>query len=172
MSGEPRRVDVKVVYKPGATPNVELVSDITTKDGLLKFKNEKHRGFWVHFNLDEVTLKDYRFVQSGMSPMYSALGDGCPKSGLWDGFVPHDLFERTLIVYNANVLPNGKNEERFSFVLRVTKDLDRKKDVLTLDPGGINQNGPTQPFSTAALLVIGGVAGALLALGAEALLFN
>ena len=170
MSGEPKRVDVKVVYKPGKTPNVELVSKITTKEGLLKFKNDKHDGFWVHFNLDDDTLADYRFVQSGMSPMYSVLGDQCPTQGLWDGFKPHDVFERTLIVRNKNVLLQGKSEERFSFALRVTKDPAGNGPVVELDPGGVNQNGPTKPLSKAALLITGGVVGAVLALGAEALL--
>lgn len=154
-----KTVDVTVVYKPGQKPNVELRSeDLPIKDNLLVFSNDKHDGFWVRFILDDKTLAGYRFVNSGMSPMYSALATGdeipCPTSGVWDMFKPHDVQERTLIVRNKNVLPAGKTEERFGFTLRVTKDSDDNGRVLSLDPGGINTNGPTTNYN-ALLLGVG-----------------
>ncbi len=175
MSGEAKTVTVKVIYKPNQTPNVELVSDLM-ENGLLTFRNDRHDGFWVHFVLDNVSLVDYRFVNTGRSPMYSAVStDGtipCPTSGTWPKFRVHDVQERVLVVRNKNRLEAGRYEERFGFTLRVTKDAGDSGKVISLDPGGVNQNGPTQPFSKAALLITGGVVGAVLALGAEALLFN
>lgn len=143
--GAPKTVQVKVVYLPDQTPNVRLESPLM-QSGVLTFKNQGHDGFWVMFVLDDETLCGYRYVNSGMQPMYSAkLEDGestCPQSGEWSKFKVHDCGHRVLTVRNKNgPLPAGKDEERFAFTLRVTKDGDGNGPVLELDPVGTNQNG-------------------------------
>lgn len=170
-------VTVKVIYKPGKNPNVDLTSDdLPIVDGKLIFKNSGNDGFWVKFVLDDVSLAGYRFVNSGMSPMYSAVATDdqipCPKSGVWSKFQPHNVDERSLLVRNKNgVLPNDKKEERFGFTLRVTKDPDGNGPVVELDPGAINQNGGVKasPWMSTALLV-GVAVGVIATLGVQTLL--
>jgi hypothetical protein len=139
------------------------------KDGNLIFENNGHPGFMIHFDLDDQTGKGYVFPQNSKKDdaIFSKLGDsGCPASGQ-EVFRPITVkpHRQTLIVHNPNEKPAlGK----FRYTLQV--GLRGASKYLPLDPGGVNQNGPTQPFSKAALLLTGAVVGALLTLGAEALL--
>lgn len=176
MTG-PKSVSVMVIYKPGEKPNVELTSDdLPIVDGRLVFKNCGNDGFWVKFILDDTSLAGYRFVNTGMSPMYSAVATNdqipCPTSGLWEKFKPHDVQERTMLVHNKNgALPDNKKEERFGFTLRVTKNKDGNGPVLDLDPGGINQNGGVlRTWSTTSALAVGVAVGVVATLGAQTLL--
>ena len=174
-----KSVTVKVIYKPGEKPNVELTSDdLPIVDGKLIFKNSGNDGFWVNFVLDDASLAGYRYVSSAMSPMYSAVATDdqipCPTSGVWAKFQPHDVQERSLLVRNKNgPLPFNKKEERFGFTLRVTKDPAGNGPVVDLDPGGVNQNGGNKmTLSTTSALVVGAAAGVLATLGAQALLLG
>ena len=173
MSNDPKSVTVNVILLSDDPVTFDIESNDVPKDseGNLIFENKRHPGFKVHFDLDDRTGKDYVFPQTSKKDdaIFSKLGDsGCPTSGQ-EVFKPITVkpHRQTLIVDNPNVEPAlGK----FRYTLQVGLRGDSK--YLPLDPGGVNQNGPTQPFSKAALLIAGGVMGAVLALGAEALLFN
>ena len=58
----------------------------------------------------------------------------------------------------------------FRYSLQVAKT--NGPPYLSLDPGGVNQNGPTSPRSIALVFVAGGVIGSLLTLGTQALLYS
>lgn len=180
MSSE-KTVNVTVIYKPGANPNVELVSDdLPIVDGNLVFKNDGNDGFFVRFNLDPTSLKEYCFPNAKEKSLFVQVNQGvtgeCPGEGSWDGFRPHklDLHNKTLVVFNKNgKLPNNKREERFSFTLRVNKDKFSDSDFLDLDPGGINQNGgATRTWSAATALAVGVAVGVAATLGAQTLLLS
>lgn len=177
----PRSVNVNVIYKAGNKPNVELQSDdIPIVDGKLIFKNDGHDGFWVRFNLCPKTLGDYYFPNTKEDALYSAIVHGnegvCPTSGVWEGFRTQGLDNgnKTLVIRNINgKLPPNKQEQAFSFTLRVNKDKNSNSDFLELDPGGINQNGSTKTtLSTTAALVVGAAAGVLATLSTQALLYG
>ncbi|MES2002579.1 MAG: hypothetical protein V4444_09765 [Pseudomonadota bacterium] len=178
MSNE-KTVNVTVIHKPGATPNVELVSDdLPIVDGNLVFKNDANDGFFVRFNLDPTTLGKYYFPNTKDEALFVKVNQGgtaeCPKSGTWDGFRPHKLDNgnKTLVVFNKNgKLPANKKEERFSFTLRVREDKFSGTDFLELDPGGINQNGGVKATSWMSTALLVGVAvGVVATLAAQTLL--
>lgn len=171
MPNDAKTVTVNVILLNDDPLDFSIQSnDLSTDaDGNLIFENKGHPGFMVHFDLDDQTGKGYVFPQNSKKDdaIFSEMGDsGCPTSGqvVFQPITvrPH---RQTLVVHNPNVVPVlGK----FRYTLQV--GLRGASDYLSLDPGGVNQNGQTQPRSSASLLLAGAALGSLLTLGAEALL--
>jgi len=106
--------------------------------------------------------------------VWSELGAGkCPKPpGKSEVFHAERVLEperTTLVVLNPNPSPA---QGAFGYALRVTKDSGA--NYLDLDPGGLNQNGPTSRFTTTGAFVagaaVGVVAGSLGTLGVQAMM--
>ena len=174
MSGNPKHAVVTVVLNSDNPLDFDIESDDLPKDanGDLVFHNDGHPGFQVEFELDDKLELGYLFPPNNnkQDAVWSKLGTSvCPDSPCHEVFKVQSVrpHRKSLLVLNPN---SGKVLGDFGYTLRVTKT--DGAPYLDLDPGGVNQNGPTQPFSKAALLIAGGVMGAVLALGAEALLFN
>lgn len=115
-------------------------------DGELVFVNDHHPGFFIHFHLIDKSGLGYKFPPQRRirSAVWSELGvDCCPQDGKMEVFKPIRVEdeEKTLVVYNSNQDPDV---DKFYYMLRVTND--GGSSYLPLDPGGDNQNGPTQPF--------------------------
>ena len=171
MSNEPRSVTVNVILRNDDPLDFEIQSNDLSKDsnGDLIFENKEHPGFMVHFDLEDKTGKGYVFPKNSKKydAVFSQMGNsGCPTSGQVV-FEPRNIppHRQTLIVHNPN---EGQVLGRFRYTLNV--GLRGASKYLALDPGGVNQNGPTHPISKAALLLAGAVIGSLLVLGGQALM--
>lgn len=176
MSGSPKHAVVTVILKSDNPLDFDIESDDLPKDsdGNLVFHNDHHPGFKVEFELDDKLELGYLFPPNSnkQDAVWSKLGKGaCPKSAAHEVFKVQSVrpHRRSVIVLNPNSSDSNTLGD-FGYTLRVTKT--DGAPYLDLDPGGVNQNGPTRPLSRAALLIAGGVVGAVVALGAEALLFN
>ena len=180
MAGSPKKVEVEVILESDNPVNfrVEPVNNSlpTGPNGELIFDNDHHPGFQVWFYLNDRNGLGYTFPPNSKKhqAVWSELGNGaCPKPpGKSDVFHVERVIEpdrRTLVVLNPNPSPA---QGPFGYTLRVTKD--GGATYLDLDPGGLNQNGPTAKSSStgafaagAAVGLIVGVAGTL---GTQALL--
>ena len=162
------KIDV-VITSDEPTMKFKLVStDIPIgPDNHPYFKNCDENGFDVSFNLKDPNNLGYRFPNTDKDAIWSAIGNGvCPQSEASDIFKGPQVTAngRTLRVDNAN-----DEEAEFGFTLNVSKD--GNPPYKALDPGGTNQNGNVQiNVSKGVLLTIGGIAGSVLTLGAQALL--
>lgn len=173
----PRDVHVSVILNSETPGDFRIVpsppgSLPTGPNGELIFQNAGYPGFFIHFDLQDLTGLNYKFPPQPKinQAVWSELGvDECPQPGKMEVFDPRNVSNQgmTLVVHNPNVAPAlGK----FYYMLRVTKD--GGTTFLPLDPGGDNQNGPISKFDmNYALAFVGGaVAGSLATLGGQALL--
>lgn len=144
---KPRTATVEVHLHPGEDPPFELKSSDLNKgdNGEFIFKNDHHPGFHVHFDIQEPN-HGFLFPRTAKrnDAVWSELGNnGCPGPNVWEVFQPIRVSpnRKKLVVDNPNIDPVLGP---FGFVLRVTDD--DSDTYWDLDPGGDNQNGPTQPF--------------------------
>ena len=140
------------------------------------FSNDHHNGFEIHFRLMGDT-KGYFFPPNSqkLDAVWSQAGSVCPQTKrinkifrpirVVEPLPPHQNERRELIVHNQNPSPS---EGVFQYNLRVTNGTD----ILDLDPGGDNQNGPLsfQKGFPVLAFVLGVAAGAVAVLGAQVLL--
>ena len=114
----------------------------TGPDGEIQFKNNKHDGFNIHFDLKDPP-ENYVFLGGSHlnETVWSLLGKKCPTSAAADIFTPKRVENngKTLVVYNKNPGP-APGQGRFSYTLRLTND--GGTTYLPLDPGGDTMNGP------------------------------
>ena len=174
MFGSAKDVSVDVILESDNPVKFHLQStDLPIVNGDLIFDNDHHNGFKIQFNLQDQTGKNYLFPPNSKKhdAVFSALGAGaCPvANGKPQVFQVVGVDEpacTTLRVQNPNVSPVLG---AFSYALQVTKD--GGANYLPLDPGGVNQNGPTT-FSAAlgVVFVFGAVVGSLVTIGAQNLL--
>ena len=167
----PKKADVFVVLDtehPTLKFHLESTDLPIGPDGELYFKNCGHPGFDVYFHLKDPKNLGYRFPLDEDAAVSSQVGRGvCPtEASVHQVFKPKAVTngQKTLCVKNAN-----KKQEEFGYTLWVSKD--GNPPYKDLDPGGFNQNGPESLAASNVLVAFGGaVAGALLTLGAEALM--
>lgn len=173
MPGNPKRVTVTVVLKSDNPLEFDIESDDLPKDekGNLVFKNNDHPGFQVEFELDDKMNLGYLFPPNALKKdaVWSKLGTSCPTAACDEvlkvtSVRPH---RKAVVALNMNADPI-LGEFRYSLQVAKTNG----PPYLSLDPGGVNQNGPTSPRSIALVFVAGGVIGSLLTLGTQALLYS
>ena len=171
--GDPKDAHVDVVLEtehPFLKFRLESKDLPIGPDGELYFKNCGHPGFDVHFHLRDPNDLGYKFPshQNRKDAIWSQVGQGaCPKtSAVHEIFDPRKITpdQMTLVARNVN-----DKTAAFGYTLWVSKTGNPPYE--DLDPGGFNQNGPSQAASNNLLLVIGGaIAGSLVTIGAQALL--
>lgn len=169
----PKLVKVQVILKSEKPIDFTIEStDLPTDpNGDLMFNNDHHPGFHVEFELIDQTGLKYSFPPNSKkdSAVWSKLGStNCPTAGVWEVFKPLHVSPdgAKLTVHNTNEKPVLG---RFMYSLQVSKDGGNK--LLSLDPGGLNNNGPTsRGLSATVAFVAGAAAGSLLTLGAQTLL--
>ena len=181
-STDPRVVDVDVTLNSVTPLDFSVAprgnSLPTGPGGELIFRNAGHRGFEVHFHLQDNTNLGYRFPPHSQKheAVWSELGTGkCPSSQVREVFHVIRVVESagmSLEVLNPNPpIPDPPNppagQGKFGYTLRVTNDGGRT--YLCLDPGGDNQNGPVSRYDWSAALS-GSLAGAVAAIGTAVIL--
>lgn len=181
LPGDPKDVHVNVILNSERPKDFKiepspLGSLPTGPNGELIFRNDKHSGFFIYFDLIDNTGLNYKFVEEDKNhkkvlneAVWSVLGaNNCPTTGAWEVFRPRAVLNSgmTLKVRNTNI----KDElGQFTYTLRVSKD--DGASYHPLDPGGDNQNGPIgRNWSAALVFVSGAIAGSLATLGGFALL--
>lgn len=174
-NAKPRTIEVATRLNPAGQPKLLFTIDKTK----LTFKNENHPGFAVTFTLNDTDKNGYVFPANPLDAMWcqpieAAGPDACPTSEVyWDGFAATlvDPNRLGLHVSNPNGPLNGKLEQLFGFVLRVTKTPEvQSPQCEPLDPIGTNKNGPLlQKFSATTLIVALVVAVAVAVIGYQLL---
>jgi len=109
------------------------------KKGMLRFRNNKHPGFDLHFTLDDQAGSGYRFPTDPKQALASCMIDGScavcpPRNEIWPEFEAYESDGTTLKVYNEN-----STETVFGFTLFLEK---AGAPNLALDPIGDDMNGP------------------------------
>lgn len=109
------------------------------KKGMLRFRNQNHPGFDLHFDLVDQAASGYRFPLNPAQALASRMiSDSCavcpPSNELWSEFEAYESNGTTLKVYNEN-----RTETVFGFTLFLEK---AGAPTLELDPIGDDQNGP------------------------------
>lgn len=167
-----KHVRVKVVlHREGDEKAFHFESDDLPigKENRIYFSNcGKHKGFMIHFDLDDDLRPGFRFPtrqQHGNDYLEDALWaaetGGCPdRKSYWPVFraMREERGGGTLVVRNKNL-----EVQDFFYTLRVV----RRTEWLDLDPGGSNQNGGEPPLTAYAGLAL---TGAIVGLGTTALL--
>ena len=158
-NAKPRPIEVETQLNPAGQPKLLFTID----KNKLTFKNDHHPGFDVIFTLKDTDQNGYVFPASPLEAMWCQPIEGpgpdaCPTSEVhWDGFCATSVDNNhlSLHVTNPNGALNGKLEQMFGFVLRVTKTPEITAPTCEpLDPIGTNKNGPTvRKFSAATLIV-------------------
>jgi hypothetical protein len=146
----PQDVHVKVILKPGQTPDYELQSQLL-QGNKLTFSNNGFPGFNVFFDIEDPDKSGYVWPDDAdmalaATPLAGA-GTECPDQGTkWNQFNPTQVIKdkdgrnTTLKVRNPNA--PGQSCD-FGYSLFVTQQPDGKGSYWKLDPIGSNQNGPT-----------------------------
>jgi hypothetical protein len=135
----------------------------TGPDGLI-FVNDHFPGFQISFVLIDDTHQNYAFPPNSSKDMAvsSVMGaNQCPPQKTSDVFQIVGVSgtnNNTLTVLNTN---KDKLVGIFSYVLWITND--GGKSYVPLDPGGVNQNGPSIKFPLTSVVIFA-VAVAVLAL--------
>jgi hypothetical protein len=124
--------------------------------GNLIFENDHHPGFHVRFVFTDNTGGNYCFPpdKDKDQAVSSQLGatNLCPPQGTSEVFRAIRVDgpnNSVLVVHNPNVSPILG---AFGYVLWVTKD--GGKTYLALDPGGVNNNGPTNRFLSLTTVIV------------------
>ena len=172
MPGDPKYARVAVTLRKVSPLDFDVTSTDLPMDAdrNLVFRNNGHPGFKILFDLDDQTGENYRFPTNSKKQdgVWSKRGTKCPDTAASDIFKVVEIppHRQTMVVHNLNPQPA---QGEFRYTLRVTKD--GGKNYLPLDPGGVNQNGPSRAMKSlsAASIVLGVVAGSLLTLGAQQL---
>lgn len=174
MPPQPTPVDVRVkviLDPPGNSPPDRPPFHFETSDlpmgpdNFLIFRNHNHPGFHIFYDLDDTANPGYRFPESSLFPpnppdenlkaaLYCAPHSPCPTSpSKWGQFVAKEVTAggKTLKVHNRN-----DSARNFWYTLRVTKDGGATYG--DLDPGGGNENGPTNLHSERYSALLFGVA--------------
>ena len=142
----PKHVHVKVFIED---PDVDPPKFHFTSDDLrvgpnneLTFKNNGHAGFTISFDLQQPS-HGFQFPGNEMArqAVWSKFGEReCPKSPASEVFTEPRVSQDklSLRVHNRN---SESDTGMFGYTLRVTND--GGSNHLPLDPGGVNQNGPS-----------------------------
>ena len=152
--GNPWPVDIDVyLYEDTDPPRFEVVStlpidDSDSNDPLLIFDNKGRPGFELRFHLYDQTEKGYRFPIAKDDAVWSIIADtGCPTSEAHQVLKPVRVTQPNgtmLVVENANEEKDGAPIGKFRYTLSVSTT--GRAPYLALDPGGVDQNGPTRPI--------------------------
>ena len=164
----PKQIDVEVmVIEDSSAPDgvkFELSSGIGTP-GKLTFKNNKHPGFIVNFDLIDPSNTGCKFVHDKDDAMWVRIidpqtPDPCPRCEMhWDQFKAQAVANN-----NTRLTVRNLNEyvQDFAFSLRFTKP--GVASPILYDPIGSNQNGGDFQLSFLSTQSVGGfVAGAAVA---------
>jgi hypothetical protein len=136
----------------------------TGPDGLI-FVNDHFPGFHISFVLSDATHQNYAFPPESKKKkaVSSVMGANlCPPQGTREVFKVirvDGANNDTVTVHN----PNEKHLGVFSYVLWITND--GGNTYVPLDPGGVNQNGPTKPFYVARVTILAAAVGAVALVG-------
>ncbi len=176
MGHEKRNYDIKIVMN-GNEPEPVLIDDghvIGSNDVLIFNKKtdglKKVDHYRLTFEIQDFDDSPLRFVPNEKDVFWVQAGEECPR----------DFSELPGVIWVDHVHPKGKRIEvinmdmtelRFQFTLNfVDKNIANptKADYIALDPGGGNQNagGPGSGFTFESNLLAGGMAGAIVGLGA------
>ncbi len=134
-------------------------------NGDLVFNNDGHDGFKIAFVFTDGTGEGYLFPPNSLvdDAVWSHMGSSCPTA---QGN-PLVLQPRHINVARNVLTVMNRNKDdvvgAFAYTLRVTKN--NGPPYLPLDPGGLNQNGPTTRDVSFRTLAIGGAVVALIAYG-------
>lgn len=140
-----KHVDVDVIVtKDESAPDgvrFKLSSDLGSSDRL-KFKNDKHPGFVVNFDIKDDDQTGVLFLLEPDQAMWvRTFQDGdpdpCPRSSMhWDQFEATEVKQqgKRLVVRNLNEF-----EQKFAFSLRFSKP--GSANPILYDPIGENENG-------------------------------
>lgn len=136
-----RNKSVSVVIPANATPPFELNENNGNGPGQqVDFKNEKHPGIVVYFNIKDPHNTGLVFQPKPADALWVAPpGGACPNSAsTWEGFIPLSVEKKA--GKNVQLLAYCRNEkqEQFNFTLRFLKPDGTKIDY---DPIGNDMNG-------------------------------
>ena len=127
---------------------------LPTSNGALVFDNEKHDGFDIDFTFTDSTNSGYLWPPNNLKgqAVWSKVGtsDACPGSPNTEVFHATGVDKTCTVLSVKNPNPSPA-QGAFQYTLCVTKDAG--KTYLPLDPGGINNNGPTTRWDTYAIAV-------------------
>lgn len=132
-------VDILVTKGPGGPKDVSFELDAGNgKTNQLDFKNDKHPGVLVYFNIVDRDQTGLQFKPVPSEALWVVEGSPptCPtKPSSWDQFVPLSVERqgKQLLVYNRN---QSQKEFAFSFWF-----LWPDGTPVDFDPVGNNQNG-------------------------------
>ena len=131
-------VDVIVTNGPGGPTDVTFdLDDNGVKTNTLTFKNDKHPGIIVYFNINDPDGTGLLFQPvPGDALWVNSQGTACPTTpSVWNQFVPLSVEKagKQLIVYCRNLA-----QQKFSFALRF---LWPNGNGIDYDPIGDGQNG-------------------------------
>jgi hypothetical protein len=147
----PKKVNVDVVVT--ASPNdpagvkFDLSSDLGSSSKLT-FKNDKHPGFDVHFNIVDKDGTGCLFMSDPQDAMWvqkidPGMPDPCPTSpSYWDQFEAKSVQKGNT---RLEVRNHNQYVQEFAFSLRFTKP--GWPDPILYDPIGSNQNGDGGGFA-------------------------
>lgn len=147
---KPWAVELDVyLYEDSDPPKFEVVSTLPTdktdpEDPLLIFENKGRPGFELRFHLYDQTGKNYRFPLHEDDAVWSIVAEsGCPSSEAHEVLKPLRVTEPNgtmLVAKNENDQKNGQPIGKFRYTLNVSTT--GRAPYLSLDPGGVDQNGP------------------------------
>lgn len=162
MPGQPKVEDVSVVVERDAAGQLKfsLASNNLGNGQRLTFRNNKHPGFDLRFNIDDRAASGCEFLPNPDDAMWVRLidditPDPCATCAMhWDGFKAISVINanKTLTVDNSN-----KRKQKFAFSFRF--NVPGEPDPVLYDPIGDNQNGPRQFVWLAATPTIAGALG-------------
>jgi hypothetical protein len=124
------------------SPDFDIRTCVETIPGDLKhpilvFNNYERNGFDIDFQLWDNTGTGYKFPKKEGDAIWSQV-TSCPRAAVADVLKPKKVSSDglTLSVHN----PNDSAIGYFYYTLRVVDDLG---NFVTMDPGGVNNNGST-----------------------------
>jgi hypothetical protein len=138
---------------------------LPTQNGVLVFNNDHHNGFDIQFTFIDQTNSGYLWPPNNLKgqSVWSTVGTGNPCPGSPNTEVFHaigvDQSRTVLTVNNPNPSPA---QGAFQYTLCVTND--GGNTYLQLDPGGLNNNGPTSVSYANSIQVVAVAAVALIAI--------
>lgn len=142
-------VDVSVKLLTGKDPQLpdsysfELKNHAANK---MKFKNDRHPGFIIMFNIDDPGNTGCQFLPDPDDAMWvqpSGLPNPpCPSSpAYWDQFRAIDVVRNQADQENRGLIVSNRNDYKQMFAFTLRFEIPNCNKVVEFDPIGDNENG-------------------------------